>query len=89
MALGVIILLDQAGQDPAGDLAYYMDLFDEVISESGAVIGVTHLDECPDATLQPYHDVLRKRGTILPVFSVDARRRDHALIMIEALIAAI
>ena len=88
-ALGVVILLDHAGQDPAGDLAYYMDLFNEVISESGAVIGVTHQDERPDATLRPYHEVLRKRGVVLPVFTVDARRRDHALKMIEALIAAI
>lgn len=88
-ALGVIILLDQAGQDPVGDLAYYMDLFDELISESGAVIGVTHGDECSNATLQPYHDVLRKRDAVLPVFSVDARRKDHVMTMIEALIAMI
>lgn len=88
-ALGVIVLIDQAAPDPVADLAYYMDLFSETIAQSGAVIGVTHMDEFPDATLAPYQKLLERRGTVLPVFSVDARRKDHATVMIDALIAAI
>ena len=88
-ALGVVILIDHAGGDPAGDLTYYMDLFRETIAEAGAVIGVTHTDERPNALLQLYHDVLARQDMVLPVFSIDARRRDHIITMLEALIATI
>lgn len=86
-ALGVIILLDHAGPDPAGDLNYYMDLFHDTIAENGAVIGVTHVDEKPDVGMQCYHDVLAERDVVLPVFSVDARSRADIKVMLEALTA--
>ncbi len=87
-ALGVIILLDHAGPDPTGDLAYYMDLFRDTIAGARAVIGVTHMDERPDIGLQIYHDVLASQDRVLPVFGVDARNRSHIMLMIEALVAA-
>lgn len=87
-ALGVIILLDHAGADPAGDLAHYMDLFRDTLSSASAVIGVTHMDERPDTGLQPYQDVLASQDRVLPVFGVDARNRNHIMIMINALMAA-
>ena len=88
-ALGVVILIDHAGEDPAGDLTYYMDLFRDSILEAGAVIGVTHTDERPEGSLQPYYDVLARQDLVLPVFSIDARRRDHIMTMLEALIGTI
>jgi hypothetical protein len=88
-ALGIVILIDHAGQDPAEDLSYYLDLFAETIAESSAVIGVTHTDERPATTLQPYYDVLATRDLALPVFTIDARRREDIVMMLEALLATI
>ena len=88
-ALGVIVLVDHAGPDPAGDLAYYMDLFRDTIEGASAVIGVTHMDERPEIGLQIYHDVLASQDRVLPVFGVDARNRNHIMLMIEALVAAV
>ena len=87
-ALGVIVLVDHAGPDPAGDLAYYMDLFRDTIADASAVIGITHMDERPDVGLQIYYDVLASQDRVLPVFRVDARNRSHIMLMIEALVAA-
>lgn len=88
-ALGVVVLIDHAATDPTGDLAYYLDLFKDTIADAGAVIGVTHTDERPDLPMQPYYDVLAERGLVLPVFRVDARRRDHIMTMLEALVATV
>lgn len=88
-ALGVVILIDHAGTGPADDLAYYLDLFRDTIAEAGAVIGVTHTDERPGDPMQPYYDVLADRNLVLPVFRVDARRRDHIMTMLEALVATV
>lgn len=88
-AVGVVILIDHAAADPADDLEYYVDLFKDTIADSGAVVGVTHVDETADASLDLYHERLRNRSLILPVFKVDARRRDHVITMIEALLATI
>ena len=51
------------------------------------MVGVTHTDEKPDAPLQPYYDLLEERDMPLPVFSIDARRHDHIVMMLEALLA--
>jgi len=88
-ALGVVILIDHAGTDPTSDLTYYLDLFRDTIAEAGAVIGVTHTDERPDIPMQGYYDVLASQDLILPVFRVDARRRDHIMTMLEALVATV
>lgn len=88
-ALGVVILIDHAADDPISDLDYYVDLFRDTIADAGAVVGVTHVDETPGASLDPYHEALRRRGMLLPVFTVDARRREHVITMIEALLATI
>ncbi len=45
------------------------------------------MDERPDTGLKMYHDVLASRDRVLPVFGVDARNRDHIMLMIEALVA--
>ena len=86
-ALGVVILIDHACKDPVDDLRYYLDLFRDTIEDSTAVVGVTHTDEKPDAPLQPYYDLLAERDMPLPVFSIDARRHDHIIMMLEALLA--
>lgn len=88
-ALGLVILVDNAGSDPMGDLARYLDNFSEFIKETGAVIGVTRMDIKADPTLQFYYDYLNERGLQLPVFPVDARSADHVVMLIQSLIASL
>jgi len=86
-ALGLVILIDNAGSDPIGDLARYVDNFREFINETGAVIGITHMDSAPQPDIQSYYDYLQERDLQLPIFSMDARSRESVVMLIQALIA--
>ena len=88
-AVGVIILIDHAAENPSEDLDYYVELFKDTIADCGAVVGITHVDERPDLPLDAYHAILGRRSLMLPVFTVDARRREHIVTMIEALLAIV
>ncbi len=88
-AVGIIILIDHAAANPHDDLDYYVELFKDSIADCGAVIGITHVDERPELPLDAYHEILDRRRLMLPVFSVDARRRDHIVTMIDALLASV
>jgi signal recognition particle receptor subunit beta len=86
-ALGLIILVDNAGSDPIGDLARYLDNFREVINETSAVIGVTRMDIAPQPPLQHYHHYLQEKKISLPIYPVDARSRDSVVMLIQTLMA--
>ncbi len=86
-ALGLIILVDNAGSDPLGDLARYLDNFREFIRETGAVIGVTRMDIASEPPLQSYYDYLQQQGFQLPILPIDARSHDSVAMLIHALIA--
>ncbi len=86
-ALGLIILVDNSGTDPIGDLARYLDNFRGFINETSAVIGVTRMDISAEPNLQCYYDYLGERSIQLPVFPVDARSRESIVMLIQALIA--
>ncbi len=86
-ALGLIILVDNSGPDPIGDLARYIDNFRGFIADTGAVIGISRMDISPEPALQRYYDYLNERGIQLPIFPVDARSRDNIVMLIHALVA--
>jgi hypothetical protein len=86
-ALGLVILIDNSGVDPIGDLARYIDNFRGFINETSAVIGITRMDIAPAPHLQLYYDYLQEHHIQLPIFPVDARSRDSITLLIQALIA--
>lgn len=86
-ALGIIILIDNAGSDPVGDLARYIDNFREFIKETSAVVGITRMDISPAPELQVYYDYLQEHGIQLPLFPVDARSRQSIAMLVQALVA--
>lgn len=86
-ALGLIILVDNAGTDPIGDLARYLDNFREFIKETSAVVGITRMDLAPEPDLQVYYDYMQSQGILLPIYSIDARSRESVVMLIQALVA--
>lgn len=86
-ALGLIILIDNSGSDPIGELVRYIDNFREFISDTSAVIGITHMDSTPEPDLQSYYQYLQGRRIDLPVLAVDARSADSVVMLIQALLA--
>ncbi|ALG67309.1 GTP-binding protein [Beggiatoa leptomitoformis] len=86
-ALGLIILIDNAGSDPIGDLARYLDNFHEFITETTAVIGITRTDISNEPSIEAYYAFLQNRSIQLPLFPVDARSKESVVMLIQALVA--
>jgi hypothetical protein len=86
-AIGLIILVDNSGPDPIGDLARYLDNFRGFINETSAVIGITRMDLSPEPDLQRYYDYLNEQSIQLPIFPVDPRSHHSVVMLIQALVA--
>lgn len=84
-ALGVVILIDNSAADPLADLALYSDAFSDLVKASRAVIGIGRTETHPAPELDEHHRVLAQRGLNVPVLSVDVRRRDDVLLLLNVL----
>src|SRR5690606_18652090 len=85
--LGMVILVDNDGDDPLADLEFYVRAFDTFIKRNALVVGVTRMDTSPRPGLYSYHTRLKELGVQAPVFEVDARNRGDVSIMLQALLA--
>ncbi len=84
--LGLVLLIDNAREDPLADLEFYLDAFKPFIKKNGVVIGVTRMEVKHRPGLYSFHTKLKELGVKAPVFEVDARDRgDIKLMMISLL----
>jgi hypothetical protein len=72
-AWGMLLLIDNSDQNPLGELAYYLDLFDGFLTKIQLVIGITHYDMTASPTLSDYDDFLAARHLSFPLMPADAR----------------
>jgi len=90
-SIGLIILVDNSRPSPLDDLDIYLDNFASFISETGAVVGITHMDTAGKCTtsLEDYYTHLEQRGITLPVYQTDARDLNDVLFLLDTLMAII
>jgi len=88
-ALGLLILIDHTAKDPVGDLLYYLGLFGELVEETGCVIGITHVDLDPDASLEPYEAALGTHAANVPVRAMDPRKEEDIVMALQLLLDAL
>jgi signal recognition particle receptor subunit beta len=88
-AIGLVILIDHSSARNVEEMEYFLTLFHELISETGAVVGVTHVDEAPEKPFDIYYEVLEQRGMFLPVLPVDVREPDHVILLLETLMTTL
>lgn len=86
-AIGLIILVDNSRPDPLADLVVYLDGFAEDLSVLPCAIGIGRLDTHPVPTLEDYIDILANRNQLVPIMSVDVRRREDVVLLIDTLLA--
>ncbi len=88
-AVGMIVLVKNDAEDPAGDLIAFFDEFREIHERGGVVVGITHSDLAPTPTTYEYQQLVTERyPTVLaPVFTVDPRDRDQLIVMLSVLAA--
>jgi uncharacterized protein len=88
-AIGLVILIDHNSEHNIEEMTYFLELFRELIAETGAVVGVTHVDEAPEKPFDIYYELLEQRGLFLPVLPVDVREPDHVLLLLETLMTTL
>jgi signal recognition particle receptor subunit beta len=88
-AIGLVILIDHSSSENVEEMEYFLKLFEDLIAETGAVVGVTHVDEAPEKPFDVYYEVLEQRGLFLPVLPVDVREPDHVLLLLETLMTTL
>jgi len=88
-SIGLIILVNNNGDDPIGDLARHIDHFFHLIQAHKVVIGVTHTDQAPLPKLQLYENYLKARDLALPLFSIDARSHNDVILLIQTLLTTL
>jgi len=84
-ALGVVVLVDNRRPDPLADLREYLTAFRDVVAGSRAVVGVGRRETHPVPDLDAYHDVAAELGLSAPIVSVDVRRRQDVLLLLDIL----
>ncbi|MES9905025.1 MAG: ATP/GTP-binding protein [Sedimenticola sp.] len=85
--LGLILMIDNSRRDPFRDMRFFLNAFREFIGRTSVVIGVTRVDVKSEPTIQDYRRELQENhASQLPLFEVDARRREDVALLVEALI---
>lgn len=82
-AIGLIILINNAGADPMGELARCLDSCREIINEMDTVVAITHADIITTPNLHVYQAYLQQLGIQLPLFLIDARQRDQVMQLVQ------
>lgn len=84
-ALGVVVLVDNRRPDPLADLREYLTAFRDIVAGSRGVVGVGRLETHPTPGLDSYYEVAAELGLTTPIVSVDVRRRDDVVLLLDIL----
>lgn len=85
-ALGVIVLLDASQITVLADLDTCLDAFDGLARRQQMLVGVGRTQDPGAVAVTDIQQRLRLRGLVLPVFSVDVRKRADVLLLLETLL---
>lgn len=85
-AIGAIILIDHNTESPLEELEKYLETFQNYTEN--IAIGITHVDNSSKSTAF-YKDWLVSQDLFSPLFFIDARKKEDALLLLEALITSI
>jgi len=86
-AMGVILLLDGSSAAALADLHTYVDTFRRIAPEQPFVIGVGRTRPEDSEQIDACARLLESLHFSAPVFSVDVRKREDVLLLVETLLA--
>lgn len=88
-ALGLVVLVSAAGEDPVADLRLYLTAFHALIDRTAVVVGVTHTDRGDVAVRQRLIDEMSQQGIAPCVMDADARSRPDVSMLVKSLLFSI
>ena len=84
--IGLILLLDNTRADPFADLKFFLTQFSEFVNKTQVAVGITQMDLRSSPSIDDYHRQARTLGLNLPIFEVDARKKQDVAMLIKALL---
>jgi small GTP-binding protein len=88
-AMGVILLLDGSSASALTDLKTYTEVFRRIAPDRPFVVGVGRTRSDDNAQIDACIRTLQSLQFAAPVFSVDVRKREDVLLLIETLLATL
>lgn len=86
-ALGIIFLVDASSATWLADLRSHAEVFRRSAAGQPFVVGVGRTDPADEHPITLCGSALAEMGISAPVFSVDVRKREDVLLLIETLLA--
>ncbi|MDR0770191.1 MAG: GTP-binding protein [Burkholderiales bacterium] len=87
-AMGMVLLADASRPEPFEELDVFLKAFHKLLRTGRAVLGVGRLPK-KRGVLDKYVMKLARRKIKIPVFSVDVRRKEDVLMLLDALFTQI
>jgi len=88
-AIGIVILVDNANDDPLADLRFFLKSFGKFVNKSAVVVGITRTDLGGGFRLSNYHKTLREFDINPPIFEVDGRKQNEISLLLQALLFSV
>ena len=85
-AIGLVLLMKNDRPKPLIDLTFFLRAFEPLITATRLAVGVTSMDRSSEPTLNDHRAVLSQAGLSVPLFEVDARRRQDVSMLVKALL---
>jgi signal recognition particle receptor subunit beta len=86
-AIGAVILADDRRPDSVELTVQYVREFAPRVAAGNCVVGVGRTELRRQPSIDAYGDALAAAGFAVPVMAVDVRRREHALLLLDVLLA--
>ena len=84
-----VLLLDNTRSNPLKDLQFFLDAFRELLKKAPLVVGVTKMDIRSLPSVDVYQKYLAQNNFNVPVFEIDARRKDDVRQLVTAMLFSI
>lgn len=88
-AIGIVLLVDNANDNPLKDLGAFLTSFNKFIKNSAIVVGITRTDLGGGPKLADYYRLLKDFDFNPPVFEVDGRKQNEISMLIQALLFSV
>jgi hypothetical protein len=81
----LVLLINNSRPQPLRDMEFFISNFRKFAEAGRMLVAVTHTDLVATPTLMDYSGELRRLKVDLPLFKVDARRRDAVAVLLDVL----
>lgn len=86
-AMGVILLIDATSAAALSDVKHYAEAFRRISPQQPLVVGVGRVAAAPEGLLTALSRTLLAGGFAVPIFSVDVRKREDAMLLVHTVLA--